>query len=1186
MIREEIETELSATLPTYEFHISREAREKYGVDEVFFSITGDVVFMNFRAAQQFASRLNEKRAKRPGTQEPTSDKVSGHVSPSELNAMGIFHEILHFVIDSYVSQVNPAAFSLLETALRKEIGEEKVNNCFKNFVESFPPNSVYRKEESATDFLKGSPAGVSRRQIVMKELILLWLENRNPAFNPIAELIDDSRLKQTASYESVLSGAEAFFETQPGYGPTDAPLIKMLLAPIETAPESITEQLQFMAKHWEAILANSPYLRRLLGAIDFIKEEGKYFLMLAQAQADKSRIPKVLQAGFFGFGERESVAVPQFGGAEHERENFTPDLNWMPNLVLIAKNVFVWLDQLSKKYRRSIARLDEIPDEELENLSGRGFNGLWLIGIWIRSQASKRIKHLNGNIDAIASAYSLNAYDIAPELGGEQGYGNLKDRAIRYGIRLASDMVPNHMGIDSSWLVEHPDWFLQSEYSPFPNYSFTGPDLSSDDRVGVFIEDGYWTKRDAAVVFKRLDRWTGDVRYVYHGNDGTHMPWNDTAQLDFTRPDVREAVIQTILHVARMFPIIRFDAAMVLSKKHYQRLWFPEPGTGGAIPSRSNFSMTKGQFDSAMPNEFWREVVDRIQKEAPDTLLLAEAFWLMEGYFVRTLGMHRVYNSAFMNMLKKEENANYRQVMKNVLEYNPQILKRFVNFLNNPDEETAIAQFGKDDKYFGVCAMMATMPGTPMFGHGQIEGFTEKYGMEYKRAYHDEHQDEWLVARHEREIFPLLRQRRLFSEMDNFLLYDFNTGDGKVNEDVFAYSNGVGTERVLFVYNNRYSHAAGWLRMSVGFRDQDGKLTRKSLSEGLSIEGGRGDYCLFRDLMSGLEYIRSVSSLKREGLYIELGAYKHSMFFRFRRVHSSVDSPYGELARHLNGRGVSSVDEELINLRLRDIHARLYEAINPGSVRYLADGIYGGKVKPDRGKEFDQKAANLIAAIENHEHAKIDAASFLKRKSTDYLTLLSLPGAEVNREAVEYLSRYLPDKEEPPLAGWRLMFAWLFLHGVERFVRDGQVSPEVLFDNWRVATQIRACYWEIGLDEAVALYEARIVRALLSISRDLNSLAEDPKAFFARTLKTRPVMDLIGVHKYEGVAWFKKEQFEDLLGYASLVDIVMTAGRAKGKIDPRAIENVVETAIELERKAAGFNYHFDDLLNSMGDQGS
>ncbi len=86
------------------------------------------------------------------------------------------------------------------------------------------------------------------------------------------------------------------------------------------------------------------------------------------------------------------------------------------------------------------------------------------------------------------------------------------------------------------------------------------------------------------MVFKRVDRWTGSEKYIYHGNDGTSMPWNDTAQLDYLNPEVREAVIQTILHVARQFPIIRFDAAMTLAKKHYQRLWFPEPGTRRGHP--------------------------------------------------------------------------------------------------------------------------------------------------------------------------------------------------------------------------------------------------------------------------------------------------------------------------------------------------------------------------------------------------------------------------------------------------------------------------------------------------------------------------------------------------------------------------------------------------------------------------
>src|SRR5262249_23076592 len=217
--------------------------------------------------------------------------------------------------------------------------------------------------------------------------------------------------------------------------------------------------------------------------------------------------------------------------------------------------------------------------------------------------------------------------------------------------------------------------------------------------------------------------------------------WNDTAQLDYLDPATREAVIRTILDVARRFPIIRFDAAMTLAKRHYQRLWFPPPGAGGAIPSRAEPGLTREEFDARVPEEFGREVVDRAAREAPGTLLLAEAFWLMEGYFVRTLGMHRVYNSAFMNMLRDEENAKYRLVVRNTIEFDPEILGRYVNFMSNPDERTAVDQFGKGDKYFGVCTLMATMPGLPMFGHGQVEGLTERYGMEYRRAYLDETAD-------------------------------------------------------------------------------------------------------------------------------------------------------------------------------------------------------------------------------------------------------------------------------------------------------------------------------------------------------------------------------------------------------------------------------------------------------------
>jgi hypothetical protein len=122
----------------------------------------------------------------------------------------------------------------------------------------------------------------------------------------------------------------------------------------------------------------------------------------------------------------------------------------------------------------------------------RGFTGLWLIGLWERSRASQRIKQMMGNPDAVASAYSLYDYQIADDLGGEDAYRDLRERAWQRGIRLASDMVPNHMGIDSRWVIEHPDWFVQLPHSPFPAYTFTGPDLSDDERVGIYLEDHYY----------------------------------------------------------------------------------------------------------------------------------------------------------------------------------------------------------------------------------------------------------------------------------------------------------------------------------------------------------------------------------------------------------------------------------------------------------------------------------------------------------------------------------------------------------------------------------------------------------------------------------------------------------------------------------------------------------------------
>ena len=161
-----------------------------------------------------------------------------------------------------------------------------------------------------------------------------------------------------------------------------------------------------------------------------------------------------------------------------------------------------------------------------------------------------------------------------------------------------------------------------------------------------------------------------------------------------------------------------------------------------------------------------------------------------------------------------KDNGKYRKTIKNVIEFSPEVAKRFVNFMNNPDESTAIEQFGNGDKYFGVAVLLVTMPGLPMFGHGQIEGLTEKYGMEYYKAYWDEKVDDEMVRRHETEIFPLMCRRQLFSGAVNFAFYDFQTPEGWTDENVFAYTNRAGDQRTLIFYNNAYNSTRGNIHTS------------------------------------------------------------------------------------------------------------------------------------------------------------------------------------------------------------------------------------------------------------------------------------------------------------------------------------------------------------------------------------
>jgi glycosidase len=1090
-----------------EFHISRQSRERYGFSETLFSYTGNVVFANLSACRAFAHQMNQVRE---------ADKNPDlAVHAGALFAMGLIDEASHVLMARFRQQFDPEVMTAALDWFAGRVGKRQLDTLLLSFVEEFPGTSVMRGQETPEQWLAGSTDSVPHRAAALEELLLLWSANRNEAFKRFEELFDDKSLAERTVYRQVARDLGDYFATRPLIpieGAKAISLFDLLRAPATGAPGSLSEQLNLILKLWKPLLGDSME-RFLMIAGEVLLEEELAIWMQFNPQAVRARAAAEEAARRRregGMQQWPSIVsrseVPVFGDPAHEYEKFSPDTAWMPNTVMIAKSTYVWLAQLGRQYGRRIARLDEIPDEELATLAHRGINTLWLIGVWERSRASKVIKQLCGNQDAVASAYSLFDYAIAEDLGGEAAYINLRDRSYHHGIRLASDMVPNHMGIDSPWVIEHPEWFISRWESPYPAYSFNGPDLSHDSRVEIKIDDHYYEQTDAAVVFRRRDKWTGEARYIYHGNDGTSFPWNDTAQLDYLNPAVREQVIQTILHVARLFPVIRFDAAMTLAKRHFHRLWFPGPGASGAIPSRAEYSMNQAEFNRHMPHEFWREVVDRVAVEVPGTLLLAEAFWLMEGYFVRTLGMHRVYNSAFMNMMRDEENAKYRSVIKNTLEFDPDIMKRYVNFMSNPDERTAIDQFGTGDKCFGVAALMATLPGLPMFGHGQIEGFTEKYGMEYQRPRYDETADQRLMERHEREIAPLLKRRWIFAESSNFLLYDLYEGSGSVDENVFAYSNRNGNERALVVYNNRYGTAHGTIDYSAAYADKaTSQLRQRRLHDGLAFRGDSGAVLGFRDSLTGLEYLRRARDLAERGLTLHLSAYQCHVFMDWHEKYPTTEHPWDRLCDHLNGRGVANLEEALVNLELQPVHQALRALLDRDMIRALTDVAEHPRGAGVADRNVNRKRSEVFNTAWARCETFLRAAQPAYRRQTGVRREMTLPGllapafrarvgAAMRISIVEGLfptpwtaaaRRVLPSPS-PQLAAtslWAPIVTWCALETVAESIDSDNAERTALdvFDRLRLREPLAEAFNALGFEgEAGWRAAARIKIGLLA----------------------------------------------------------------------------------------------------------
>jgi len=432
--------------------------------------------------------------------------------------------------------------------------------------------------------------------------------------------------------------------------------------------------------------------------------------------------------------------------------------------------------------------------------------------------------------------------------------------------------------------------------------------------------------------------------------------------------------------------------------------------------------------------------------------------------------------------------------------------------MSNPDEEPAAEQFGKGRKYFGICAMMATMPGLPMFGHGQLEGWYEKYGMEYSRSYYDEPVDEGFLACHEYEIFPLLRKRYRYSGSEHFRLYNFYS-DGHLNHNVFAYSNRSGSECTLVLYNNCGYPTSGTLKESEPFTvkiNGEKHHHRQTLGSSLALHNEWSYFVVAQEQRSGLWYIYRSCDIVNNGFFAMLDGYEYQVFWEINELYDS-DGMLAVIHSELGGKGCQDFYIFLQERRL----VPLYQATG-----YLVRQQQN--ILHDLITLFYATSGDAQQAKANLEQMYSEAAAFLGEIKPDSLSYGELIDdfAAFGKAVAQHktLNEQFSSLNNVALLATLLSF---------KFAAALYPDKAVIFDDWLMSRRFAGQWQVLGLNYGKL---AAIIRALT----DFDEVDED---IFLAILHNKPLAAACGVNKFEGVWWFNGEQMSRLLKYWQLANL-------------------------------------------------
>jgi len=474
-----------------------------------------------------------------------------------------------------------------------------------------------------------------------------------------------------------------------------------------------------------------------------------------------------------------------------------------PHPHLYEINTWPWLDNLSRKAGRPIT-LGSVPSREWDSLQRLGIDIVYLMGVWKRSPFGRSLALANIPLfdafdqtlpgwqpgDVAGSAYSISGYDPDSRVGTWTELASVRAELRARGMQLFVDFVPNHTGFDHPWIEWHPDRYLHADVDAF--------------------------RRDPEA-FRVVQTVSGGVRYVACARDPYFPPWHDVAQLDYSNPDTRTAMIAELKYIAEHADGVRCDMAMLVLSDVFAATW-------GRL------------LRAPMPaTEFWTDA----RAAVPSLVLMAEVYWDLE-WRLQDLGFDYTYDKRLYDRLLHSTAADVRGHLKADNAYQ----RRSARFIENHDEERSVPAFANRVK--ASAAVISTIQGLRFFHDGQFEGRTEHLPVQLGR-WRDMTANEHLWRFYERLL--ILLNADVFHD-GSWRMLDITPAGDESFDHLVAWEWSLRTDRRIVVVNLGETSAQGLVQCGDGLPPGEGNL-------------------VFDDQLNGAQYPWAREAL-HDGLYVRL----------------------------------------------------------------------------------------------------------------------------------------------------------------------------------------------------------------------------------------------------------------------------------------------------------------------------